>query len=435
MKILSVRGIANVVPGSEKERRELLSRLSLTNIYDNTILHLYKHSYRSIEIPINSIRPQPMIEDNPEWGYNSFSFKGELRPEQNKIVIDYLTHIESGYPCGGIIQSPTGTGKTIMAINIMGTLGLKTLIIVPTDHLMIQWQRELKKFSNLSDKDIGICRGHICNYKNREVVIGMIHSLAKANRYSEEFYKCFGFCIVDEVHRLSAPTFSQSIPQFWTKHRLGLSATARRKDGLENVFLYHIGDICNRQIQQPVKPKVIVMRYYNPQTHHTGCIWGGKLSLGKYFNKISAVESRNRFIADVIAKLYHKGRDILVLSDRIRQLSTLRTMLVDEKVEESEIGIFTGQIKSGLDRKIILGTYGSAGLGADIPRLSAIVFATPHADIEQAVGRVLRKEMDTPQIIVDIVDTASNIMVGWHYARMKYYKRITDNFHYMEVRN
>ncbi|MGQ9570673.1 MAG: hypothetical protein ACUVUQ_07490, partial [Thermodesulfovibrionales bacterium] len=103
----------------------------------------------------------------------------------------------------------------------------------------------------------------------------------------------------------------------------------------------------------------------------------------------------------------------------------LRDYLIQAKIPKEDIGIFTGQRKAGLDRKVLLATYGSAGLGADIPRLSAVVFATPHADIEQPAGRVLRKEMDKPQLIIDIVDTASYIMVGWGRARMKYYKKIT----------
>jgi superfamily II DNA or RNA helicase len=166
------------------------------------------------------------------------------------------------------------------------------------------------------------------------------------------------------------------------------------------------------------------MHYYNQATHHSGCVWAGKLSLGKYFNKLARNDDRNQYIANIIGKLHKKGKETLVLSDRLEQLTTLKAMLLAMKISGDDIGIFTGQVKRGLDRKIILATYGSAGLGADLPRLSAVVMATPRADVEQPVGRVLRKEQAEPQVIIDIVDTASHIMVGWAHARMKLYKRI-----------
>jgi superfamily II DNA or RNA helicase len=352
-------------------------------------------------------------------------FIGELwdKYSQPALVASYLDYIQNGHS-GGIIQSPVGSGKSVMATYIIAQLQLKTLIIVPTDYLMGQWKDYLKTFSKIQDHEIGTCRANVCDYIGKKVVVAMIHSVAKKERYPAEFYNQFGLCIVDEVHRLAAPTFSQSLPKFWSKYRLGMSATPRRKDGYENAFLFHIGKVCTPEVHQQIKPRVIVMHYYNLETNHTGCVWGGKLSLGKYFNKVGRNEHRNKFLAIIIAKLFHKGKDTLVLSDRLQQLQTLKELLIEGGISEVNIGTFTGQQKIGLDRKIILATCGSAGLGANIPRLSALVLATPRADVEQLVGRVLRKEQAEPQVIIDVVDIASHIMAGWAHARVKFYKRI-----------
>ncbi|MGQ9570672.1 MAG: DEAD/DEAH box helicase, partial [Thermodesulfovibrionales bacterium] len=336
MKILYVRNMTGIVVESTEERERLIASLTLLNKFDGEKLELFKqNSLFELEIPI-AYTAYP-VEFNPRWENIDVTFRGNLRAEQSKLVESYLNHIATTN--GSIIQSPTGWGKTILSINILTRLKLKSLVIVPTDYLMEQWQRELKRFSNLTDADIGICRGDVCQYENKKVVVGMIHSLAKEARYPEDFYNCFGLCIVDEVHRLSAPTFSQSLPQFWTKYRLGLSATARRKDGMENVFFYHIGKICNQEIKQPIKPKVVVMEYYNPESHHGNCVWGGKLSLGRYYNKIAYLEHRNNYIAQILTKLYKKGEDILVLSDRLRQLDILRDYLIQAKIPKEDIGI------------------------------------------------------------------------------------------------
>ena len=238
--------------------------------------------------------------------------------------------------------------------------------------------------------------------------------------------------ITGNCHKLSAPTFSQSLPQFWSKYRLGLSATPRRKDGYENVFRYHIGDICNPDTAQSIKPDVYIIRYDNIESHHSGCVWGGALSLGRYYNKIAKIWHRNNMIANITVALAKKGKDVLVLSDRLLQLEALDSLLRQSGIDD--IGIFTGQKKKGLDRKILLATYGSAGLGADIPRLSAVVFATPRVDVEQPMGRVLREAKDEPQIVVDIIDTRSTIMQQWGYARMHFYKKNAGKIIYKEVK-
>jgi superfamily II DNA or RNA helicase len=423
MDVISIRNMATVRCDTEDKRARIMRALTLHNTYDDSTLMLYNMlDGLDIEVPIGMI-PRP-VECRP-WEAADIQFTGELwdKYSQPTLVQSYLDYIQKGHS-GGIIQSPVGSGKSVMATYIMSQLGLKTLIIVPTDYLMGQWRDYLKTFSKMQDKEIGTCRANVCDYENKKVVIAMIHSVAKENRYPAEFYNQFGLCIVDEVHRLAAPTFSQSLPKFWSKYRLGMSATPRRKDGYENAFLFHIGKVCTPEVSQQIKPRAIIMHYYNQETHHSGCVWSGKLSLGKYFNKLGRNESRNRFLASVIIKLFNKGKDTLILSDRLQQLQTIKEFLLEGGINSNAIGIFTGQSKSGLDRKIILATYGSAGLGANIPRLSAVVFATPRADIEQAVGRVLRKEQDEPQVIIDVVDTASHIMVGWAHARMKLYKRI-----------
>jgi len=426
MNVVQIKNMA-LVHANEEQRDRLKRSLTLSNKYTQEVLTLYKEREGDyIEIPIGMI-PRPV--NSGTWKEIDIQFQGKLKADQIPLVMNYIRHIEN---CsGGIIQSPTGSGKTIMAIDIMSRLKLKTLVIVPTDYLMKQWTERLLEHTNLQSKEIGICRGDICEFKNEftKVVIGMIHSLAKPGRYPESFYKEFGLCVIDEVHKLSAPTFSQSLPQFFTKYRLGMSATARRKDGLENVFFFHIGRICSASTKQDIKPTVFMMKYDDEASHHEGCVWGGELSLGRYFNKLAVIDRRNNFIADAVKRMYDKGRDILILSDRIRQLNLLQLKFKKMNVSLEDVGIFTGVVKIGLDRKILLATYGSAGLGADIPRLSAVVFATPRVDVEQSMGRVLRVTQDKPQLVLDIIDVRSSIMRKWAGVRMKYYQQVAGKLH------
>jgi superfamily II DNA or RNA helicase len=61
--------------------------------------------------------------------------------------------------------------------------------------------------------------------------------------------------------------------------------------------------------------------------------------------------------------------------------------------------------------------------GLDIPTLDTIVLATPHSDMKQAVGRILREtkgKINNP-VIYDIVDQWS-VLMGMYRKRCIMYK-------------
>lgn len=415
MKILSVDNMALV---ELYDSRRLKNNLTLRSTYTDEIVKLYEDAGNGrLYIPKGLVNQPPK---DLMWGKLDIQFNGNLYAEQSLIVSSYLEHIKLNN--GGIIKSITGSGKTVMAISILQKLNLTTLIIVPTAYLMEQWIERLLQFTDLKKEDIGIIKGDKC--KLGKVTLGMLHSLCKKDRYHKELYKHFAFVIYDEVHTLSAPTFSSAAKYFYNRYTLGLSATPRRKDGLEKVFIYHIGEVLKKNIKPTIKPKIIFMKYNNIDTSHEGCIYGGNFSLGTYYTKLAKSKGRADKLFSLVSELYNKGKDILLLSDRKEILYNLKDRLPAE-----DIGFIIGEDKSGKDAKIILATYGSAGLGLDIPRISALILATPRTDVEQSVGRILRGVVKNP-IVFDITDTSSSIMNAWSKKRLKYYRQITTDIHW-----
>lgn len=53
----------------------------------------------------------------------------------------------------------------------------------------------------------------------------------------------YSFLIVDECHHIPAVTFEQIVKQFHGKYVLGLSATPKRKDGLDPILFQQLGDV------------------------------------------------------------------------------------------------------------------------------------------------------------------------------------------------
>jgi superfamily II DNA or RNA helicase len=107
--------------------------------------------------------------------------------------------------------------------------------------------------------------------------------------------------------------------------------------------------------------------------------------------------------------------------------------LFDLGVKEKDIGTHTGAEKTKEVKKIMLGTYGSGGTGMDRPELCTLIMATPRADAEQAIGRILRlAENKKPPVVMDIVDTSSSIMRGWFEKRKKLYREKAESVTYLQ---
>jgi superfamily II DNA or RNA helicase len=420
MKAAAVTSMA-LIKGIAPEQMETVKKsLTLFDRFTGKTLTLYEDAALDNEklwIPRGMVEKQAL--DFPTWklGIN-YKFLGRLTPDQERVEKEYLNYLKTHN--GGIIQADTGLGKTVIALSIIEKLGLRTLIVVPTDHLMKQWIERIEEFTNKDREQVGIIRGAHGFDPLHNVCVGMIHSLCSIDYTPRlpSFYHYYGLVIYDEVHTLAAETFSETAKKFWCKYTLGLSATPRRKDGMQNVFFWNIGQICSVLKRGKINAQVIVLKYPGRDAYHDG-----QRNLGGYITQLSRIPQRNSMILDCITTTYEKSREVLVLSDRINQLKNLKTELRHLGVD---CGLWTNTVKEK-DKKVLLATYGSAGLGADIPRLNTLILATPRADIEQSVGRILRTDdHEKPPTIIDIVDSCSATPVKWFNERRRYYNKITD---------
>lgn len=423
-----------LVRATPEQMLNIRQKLTLTSTTPKKqfTLSLYKN-HRDVDavfIPrsLNQVRDEKMtIPEKGIW-CRLQGFAGEdratpkLRPEQKAIVDRFMARVREDALYGGIVKSPTGTGKTVMGISIAYALNYRTLIVVPTDYLMKQWHDRIIEWTGLQSKDIGYVRQSTCDFLNKPFTVAMLHSLVKTGKYPEILHGYFGTVMIDEIHTIGAETFSRVAPLFDCKYRVGLSATPRRKDGMATVFLAHIGPIISTYDGFVATPKVRPILYNGYDTNENGMIWRGEFNYARYLNRLAKSLDRNKLIAKILAELHKREGRVLLLCDRLLMISTLKLLLETQHgIQKHEIGLFTSKTKQ-VDKKIILGTYGSAGLGADLQDITSLVLATPRVDIVQAVGRALRKGTPT---IVDIIDGHSKTMVGWWYARKKFYVKLT----------
>lgn len=338
------------------------------------------------------------------------------QPDAVRAVLDALVPPHAG----GLLCLYTGAGKTVIANWIISELRTKTLIVVHKTFLLAQWRERLAQF--LPRARVTEVQGPRVDVGG-DVVIGMLQSLSM-KEYPDDTFDDFGLVIFDECHLINTRVFQKAIKCVTTRYMLGLTATPERKDRLERVMQWHLGE-CLFTAQRVNMTATVELVYaeqgareeiVNPRTRKPDRV--------AMVTEMVACERRNAHISDVVCRAAVSGRKTLVLSERRAHLAELRQRLADALGEES-VGLYVGGMTEASLResercRVILGSYSMASTGLDIPGMSALVLATPLTDVRQASGRILRNVTQHDKRIYDVVDRYS-LFVGQMRRRIRDY--------------
>lgn len=362
--------------------------------------------------------------------------RSTLRPEQSRVIREFTRHVENGKR-GFILEAPPGFGKTVTAIKMLEVVGQKTLVVVPRSNLIKQWVERLGEHSSLRESEVGWVEGGKGDWRNKKVVVGLVHSLA-LDRYSDEFRKTFGCVVFDEVDRSVPPaTFAPVVSMFPSLYRIGMSAVVKRQDGMEVVFEYHMGGVrLSGGDEGRMKPTVLV--HFYPDS--SGYVHMGSARLnrrGMLISRLGENFSRNHIVANYVKLIWKSDRRCLVLSDRKMQLQQLRGFLMEMKIPDRDIGYYMRSLASGVEIpeserrrvgrecKVILATYGMFSIGTDIPDLAGLVYATPQSEVKQSSGRIERLlEGKKDPVVVDMVDVHYSDAMRWFEKRNQVYQSL-----------
>ncbi|MBP1985709.1 DEAD/DEAH box helicase family protein [Halolamina salifodinae] len=133
----------------------------------------------------------------------------------------------------GVVELPTGAGKTVLAIAAMAELGLPTLVVVPTIDLLAQWRRELE-----AEFDVPIGQFGGGEQRREPITVSTYDSAyLKADDVGDQF----GFVVFDEVHHLGGEGYREIARMLAAPVRLGLTATFERPDGAHEELVDLVG--------------------------------------------------------------------------------------------------------------------------------------------------------------------------------------------------
>jgi superfamily II DNA or RNA helicase len=364
-----------------------------------------------------------------------FIFKGDLRPKQKEIVEQVLPHLKN--KGGGVLCLPCAAGKTVLSLYLASQFKVKTLVIVHKTFLLNQWKERAEEFT---DASIGIIQQNKIETEGKHIVIGMLQSIAK-DKYDPEIFRDFGLVIFDEAHHAPSEYFSRALPIISAKITIGLSATPKRADKMEKILYWYFGEIMYKtEVEENNRVLVNIIKYdIEHEKFKEFLMFNGKINRAKTINKITTIGRRNKFIVDMVEKvLKEEERKILILSDRIEHLKLLKNRLDERAITTTDFyvgGMKQKALDKAKDAGVIFASYGMAAEGLDIPELNTLFMVTSRKEVEQAVGRVVRKiNPNIRPTIFDITDELPSF-INQGRQRNRLYKKLGFEIINIQVKN
>ncbi|OCC05151.1 hypothetical protein BA190_09560 [Labrys sp. WJW] len=306
-----------------------------------------------------------------------------------------------------LLQSPTGSGKTVLASFMSGSALSKGLRVGFICHRRELIKQTAKTFTR-AGLPFGIVSAGITGDRRAPIQICGIQTLA--NRL--DFFKHFDLVLWDEAHHVAAASWARVMEQYASAKHVGLSATPERMDGngLAQWFqtlvpgpkvswLIENGYLSPYRLFQPAMPDL-----------------DGVRAGGNDFNRddLSAAMQKPKLIGDMVEH-YHRiapgkrnmvfcvsVKHSLAVVDRFNAAGYRAAHIdgdTDSKVRDDLIDDFTaGRIQ-------VLSSVDLVSEGFDLPAIEVATLARPTRSTAlylQQVGRALRiAEGKTEAIILD----------------------------------
>lgn len=360
-------------------------------------------------------------------------FTGELKPVQQAAVKAMKCYEH------GVLVAPPGSGKTVMGCALIGIRKMPTLIIVHRQTLSEQWKSRLQQFLDIDEKQIGVLQGAKKKLKGF-VDVASVQTLARRDDL-KKLFRGYGMVIVDECHHVPSVTLEAVMKECGSRYIVGLTATPKRKDGLERLLYLQCGAIRHvvPNAENPVHSRRVIVRrtQFNTADDH-----GLPLPLHLVWENLIRSKSRNELIAADIVK-ERTGRVPLVLSDRKKHLEALMQAVEGEAkggilvcsidgsmssrkrnacIEEFKVAIQSGR------KACLFSTASLIGEGFDLPELDTLFLAMPvsfRGRIVQYAGRLHREfPSKSEALIFDYLDYKLQLANSMYRKRSAGYREM-----------
>ncbi len=404
----------------------------------------------SATAPITSVECQLPTHDR----LDHMNYIGKSNPNQQIVVQHVVEELfaKCNHVAGTTLKVSAGVGKTYIAMDIMGKMKLKTLIVVPNTYLLDQWVGVLREY--FPHVRIGMLYGK--RKVDGDIIVGIINTVSDLQEFQsidkkpvpnvgkalkhlnvktlvsvDAILKNVGLTIFDESHMYVSKEFRKVFRRISSRFTIGLSATPdQREDKLDVIHESWLGPILDAETLDGYKASrdsfesdAKLIEYH---AKNENCKFNvredGIIDYSSIVESIVNDPHRNQIIVDEIMSLMTKGHYTFVFSDRRSHLEHLYDLLEEQckvpvvmEIPESsrKIILYGGSSKETIDKakqlsSVIFTTYAYSSTGVSIIAMNALVLATPRrSNMKQIINRVFRLGSDRSirRQIVDLVDT------------------------------
>ncbi len=350
------------------------------------------------------------------------TFRGVLRLYQTGAVA------ELGQYAHGVLDAPTGSGKTIMACARIADIDQPTLVVVHNRMLQAQWVDAIREFLGVTACTIG---GDWPRPDVGKVVVtvAIINSLRECAKL---FAQHVGHLVVDECHRVVARSYWETLELFDCKYRTGLSATPYRRDGLGEAIQWALGRIVKVSRAPLVAGGAVLRADVTQRATHFVTDLDASEHYQAVIEQLVWDTDRNDQIADTVTFDVPRDGVTLVLSDRAAHCDELARQIPEAVALHAQLRAAPRREAEaalrGDGRRVICATTQLIGEGFDLPAAEVLVLATPikfSGRLLQAIGRVLRPAPGkSAGRIIDFCDWNVPVLAAGARERAKTYKQL-----------
>lgn len=412
-------------------------------------LYLYETHGEEIILPYGTFKQiRPMLQDTSiqsEFKLQESIEYGDpipLYPYQEKAV----EAVKQAYY--GILQSKAGSGKTRCGLALIKEFGKRTLWITTTKDLLNQAKGNAEEFfdkallGTITEGKVSIGRG---------ITFATVQTLCKLDL--AQYKDIWDVIICDECHHIcGSPTtvtmFSKVLNNLAARHKIGLTATPHRADGLMVATFALIGEVVYAVPDEAVADRVVRVGILPIATgigYSRECLnTDGTVNYTRLIGYLTNHPERNRMISNKIVE--NRDKSCIILSDRLEQLEVLINSLPSDMRGRAVMihgGMVTKKAKAEREqaledmrigrKKYLFATYSLAREGLDVPRLERLFMASPIKDkawVIQSIGRIARVFAGkSDPICFDFVDEMKH-MEKMYKKRCSIYR--AENCYFME---
>ena len=467
MKNIYVKHTAIHISDYELGDSEILEKK--LSVWDNLyyryvpVAYSYDENTKELRIPrgidINYVEKMfntlANIDYTPD-AYDNMSIKVKTLPRddiQKKSIAFLIGEGDFSYTTGYsqlLLNLPTGAGKTYVTATSLQFIGMKSIIITPTDKIKSQWY---DTFINMTD----VVNQYICDISGSDVIKkilkskslkykiylvnhGTITSYAKSHGW-EAVHKLFehirvGVKIYDEAHLNFANIIKIDLHTN-TKKTIYLTATFERSDYKEN-YLF------NTCFKRTIKYGYEARSELRKHIMYLSVMYNSKPDLGvQAYMSTRMGFNKNRYsdyqescpefyeaLKYVIDFFKDKEGKIMILSTKTSQVDSIKKF-IDDNYNGIRASTFHSKIadddkSNAFDADIICTTPKSAGTGADIPGLRTVIMCESYSSnvqADQVSGRLREYSKTDNTFYVELVDIGFPKVYKMYRGRLPVFKK------------